>query len=240
MNKIIILFMFFTTFTFAQLELRKNPYLKGEIVLNDGVIKKGFIKLEFSAFRIRFKEDEEQEKAEKIKQETVNKIVLISDSSTRREFYYKNTNRAKIKEFVELIYSKNFEVYIFSPDNLSLFYGGVDRSNVLDWLSYSRGDIQTFHSDSKKLAQGKSVDLSGTLSYSEIKENLAKIEDVKYLMSEVDSERLSYIDTNKILVEFAGQYFKDCPELISKIEEKELRKEDVIEIVDFYENCTKQ
>ena len=55
MYKLIIFYLLITTSCFAQLELRNNPFLKGNIVLNNGEIINGFIQLNGSAFDVKFK-----------------------------------------------------------------------------------------------------------------------------------------------------------------------------------------
>lgn len=225
MSKIIIIFLLITTSCFAQLELRNNPYLKGEIILIDGNVKNGFVKLNGSAFSVEFKENEDQRKPDKIDYKSINKIVINSELSGRREFYYKKTDADKFYKFVELIYSNNLEVYVYSPDNLSLFYSGVDRSNVNDFLV---GGV---------VFNGSNAIWIGRSSVSVIKENLAKAKNIKYLLSRKDSEKLNFVYSNKKLNEYAVENFSDCPGLISKIENEQLQLENIFEIVDLYNNC---
>lgn len=225
MSKIIIIFLLITTSCFAQLELRNNPYLKGEIILIDGNVKNGLVKLNGSAFSVEFKENENQRKPDKIDYKSINKIVINSELSGRREFYYKKTDADKFYKFVELIYSNNLEVYVYSPDNLSLFYSGVDRSNVNDFLV---GGV---------VFNGSNAIWIGRSSVSVIKENLAKAKNIKYLLSRKDSEKLNFVYSNKKLNEYAVENFSDCPGLISKIENEQLQLENIFEIVDLYNNC---
>ncbi|MFA9191919.1 hypothetical protein AAGV28_11130 [Flavobacterium sp. FZUC8N2.13] len=225
MSKIIIIFLLITTSCFAQLELRNNPYLKGEIILIDGNVKNGFVKLNGSAFSVEFKENEDQRKPDKIDYKSINKIVINSELSGRREFYYKKTDADKFYKFVELIYSNNLEVYVYSPDNLSLFYSGVDRSNVNDFLV---GGV---------VFNGSNAIWIGRSSVSVIKENLAKAKNIKHLLSRKDSEKLNFVYSNKKLNEYAVENFSDCPGLISKIENEQLQLENIFEIVDLYNNC---
>jgi len=244
MNKIAVLFFLITTPCLAQLELRDNPYLKGEIILLNGEIKNGFIKLDGSAFTIKFKESEDQKNSDKIDYKNIDKIVINSNLSNRREFYYKKTDADKFNKFVELIYSNNLDVYIYSPDNLSLFYSGVDRSNVADWLSYERSESSRIKAESNRLNDLKDgtntanyLNHTKPINYSKIKENLSKAKNIKYLLHKIDSEKLNFINSNKNLKEFAIENFKNCPNLTLKIENKELILDDIVEIVDFYNNC---
>lgn len=100
MNRIFILFLLISTTCFAQLELRENPYLKGEIILKSGEIKNGFVKLDGSAFSVKFKEIEQQKKPLKIDIDSIEKIVTNPNTSKSRQFYYKVTNENKFKKFV--------------------------------------------------------------------------------------------------------------------------------------------
>lgn len=243
MNKIVIIFLLITTSCFAQLELRNNPYLKGEIILIDGGVKNGFVKLNGSAFSVEFKENENQRKLDKIDYKSINKIVINSELSGRREFYYKKTDADKFYKFVELIYSNNLEVYVYSPDNLSLFYSGVDRSNVADWFAHERSESSKINAQSNRLNNLKNgVKTLNPLytkpvSYSEVRENLSQAKSIKFLLSRKDSEKLNFVYSNKKLNEYAIENFSDCPELVFKIENKVLVLDDIFEIVDLYNSC---
>ena len=239
MNRIFILFLLISTTCFAQLELRENPYLKGEIILKSGEIKNGFVKLDGSAFSVKFKEIEQQKKPLKIDTDSIEKIVTNPNTSKSRQFYYKVTNENKFKKFVEFFYSNNFELYIYSVDNLSLFYSGVDRSNAMDVLNYERQQASRMKSlEELSRNDGKDVWMQKTnVSYSKIKENLSKAKNIKYLLCKKDSEILNFIPSNKKLLDFATENFKDCNELIMKIKTKEFVLDDVVEIIDCFSNC---
>lgn len=245
MSKITVIFLLITTSCLAQLELRNNPYLNGEMILKNGEIKNGFIQLNGSAFDIKFKEIENQKKPDKIDYKSIEKIIINSNLSTRREFYYKKTDADKFFKFVELIYSNVIEVYIHSEDNLSLFYSGVDRSNVSDWLNHERQESSKINSEINRLndlKNGTSNSIPSNykpISYQKIKENIFNTKNIKYLLLNKKSDILNFINSSKKLNEFAYINFIDCPELISKIENKELIKDDIVEIVDFFSNCTK-
>lgn len=243
MNKIVTLFLLIATSCFAQLELRTNPYLKGEIILIDGGVKNGFVKLNGSAFSVEFKENEDQRKRDKIDYQSISKIVISSELSGKREFYYKKTDADKFYKFVELVYSNNLEVYVYSPDNLSLFYSGVDRSNVADWLTHERSESSKINAQSNRLNDLKNgVSTLNPLyikpvSYSEVRKNLSQAKSIKFLLSKKDSEKLNFVYSNRKLSEYAVENFKDCPGLISKIENEQLQLENIFEIVDLYNNC---
>ena len=244
MYKLIIFYLLITTSCFAQLELRNNPFLKGNIVLNNGEIINGFIQLNGSAFDVKFKEIENNKKSNKIDYKNIERIIINSNSSNTREFYYKKTDANKFYKFVELIYSNVFEVYIYSEDNQSLFYSDVDRSNVTDWLNYEQQEASKVNSEINKLKDLKNGSANSIKpyykpsSYQNFKNNISKLKNIQFLISDKNSNKLIFINSNKKLLEFASANFNDCSKLISRIENKELKKEDIIEIVDFFNNCT--
>ena len=219
-NIITILFLISFFCVQAQLEMRINPYVKGKIILKNDSIKSGFIKMDDSAFRVRFKKNKEQKSKEKIDYKKISKIILSSDSSTDRIFFYKRTDSDKFLKFVELLYSGKYDTYLYSSNNLSLFYKDVDRSNVSDFLSF-----------------GSNFQNQPYYSVSEIKKNLSKVINPKYLIDTKKIEVLNFIYSNRKLRKNAKKYFKGCSKLISKIENKELSLDDIIEIIDFYNNC---
>ena len=244
MYKLIIFYLLITTSCFAQLELRNNPFLKGNIVLNNGEKINGFIQLNGSAFDVKFKEIENNKKSNKIDYKNIERIIINSNSSNTREFYYKKTDANKFYKFVELIYSNVFEVYIYSEDNQSLFYSDVDRSNVTDWLNYEQQEASKVNSEINKLKDLKNGSANSIKpyykpsSYQNFKNNISKLKNIQFLMFDKNSNKLIFINSNKKLLEFASANFNDCSKLISRIENKELKKEDIIEIVDFFNNCT--
>ena len=244
MYKLIIFYLLITTSCFAQFELRNNPFLKGNIVLNNGEKINGFIQLNGSAFDVKFKEIENNKKSNKIDYKNIERIIINSNSSNTREFYYKKTDANKFYKFVELIYSNVFEVYIYSEDNQSLFYSDVDRSNVTDWLNYEQQEASKVNSEINKLKDLKNGSANSIKpyykpsSYQNFKNNISKLKNIQFLMFDKNSNKLIFINSNKKLLEFASANFNDCSKLISRIENKELKKEDIIEIVDFFNNCT--
>ena len=136
MKKLLFTLTFIITLScFGQLELRPNPFLKGTIILKDGTIKDGGIRLNGSAFRIRFKDSVKQKKSEKIDYKTVEKIVINFDSINFREFYYKKTTKNKFYSFVELLQSGNIDFYKDLSKNYSPFYEGIDRRTTREWMN---------------------------------------------------------------------------------------------------------
>ena len=204
----------------AQLEMRLNPYIKGTIILKNDSIKNGYIQLESSAFRVRFREDKEQKGKEKIDYNDIEKILLSADTPNEREFYYKKTDASKFLKFVELLHKSKYDVYVNSSNDLSLFYKDVDRSNVGDFLSFGSGfSNQPYRSTSQ------------------IKEYLMQVENPKYLLKDKNVDELQFIYSNRKLRKNAEFFFEGCPELIQKIKNKELKTDDIIEIIDFYNSC---
>ncbi len=183
-------------------------------------IRDGFIKLEDSAFRVRFKLDESQKGKKKIDYKKIKKIVLSKDTPNQREFYYKKTNANKYLKFVELLHRSKYDIYVNSSNDLSLFYKDVDRSNIGDFLSFGTDFInQPYRSNS------------------EIKKYLMQVKNPKYLLKIDDSDELQFIYSNRKLRKYAEKFFKGCEELIKKIKDKEYKTDDIIEIIDFYNSC---
>ncbi|WBX75565.1 hypothetical protein PG911_12990 [Tenacibaculum ovolyticum] len=206
----------------AQLEMRLNPYIKGKIILKNDSIRSGYIRLASSAFRVQFKENAKQKGREKIDYKKIKKILLYTGTPNEREFYYKKTDAYKFLKFVELLYRSKYDVYVNSSNDLSLFYKDVDRSNVSDFLSSGSDFInQPYRSVSK------------------IKEDLMQVENPKYLLKNKDTDELQFIYSNRKLRKKAKNIFKGCPKLIKKIENKELKTDNIIEIIDFYNSCSK-
>jgi hypothetical protein len=110
-----ILFFAFIVFSFnysfSQLELRYNPFIKCSIVLKNNDTLNGYVRLNDSPFDIRIMDSLEQRKSKKVDFKTVEKIINRS-SNKLREFYYKHTNLNKFHSFVELIHLDVINIYI--------------------------------------------------------------------------------------------------------------------------------
>ena len=126
-----------------------------------------------------------------------------------------------------------------------MFYSGIDRSNVVDWVAHARSEISRFNVESAQRLEdlkngtntSKPIIQSERISYSKIRENLSKAKNTSYLIYKKGLEKLNFIYSNKKLKKFAIINFNECSELILKIKNKEFKKDDIIEIVDFYNNC---
>ncbi|MDY7394175.1 hypothetical protein UMM65_02900 [Aureibaculum sp. 2210JD6-5] len=127
---------------FSQIELRRNPYIKSSIVFKNKDSISGFVKLNGSAFDIRFKDSIKQKKSKKIKYKEVEKIMTLVDSLNPREFYYKKTDQTKFFYFIELIHNDFISIYVNSSDRLNLFYydSGMDRRSANEFMSEMRSE----------------------------------------------------------------------------------------------------
>lgn len=226
----ILILLLTVNLSYAQLEMRSHPYQSGKIILNNNEVKQGYIKLDYTAYDILFKKTKDQKDESKVNYKDVKKMVIRSDKFGDREFYYMATNLDRFKKFVELIHQGNIYLYVNSPKDLSLFYKGVDRSNVIDFIPSKN---PTNHPDFPNTIPEKQK------SMKEIREELATVVNPRYFIPSKDSEKLILIKSNKHLRKIAPNYFKDCPTLIEKIEDKEYKKNDILEIIQFYNECIK-
>ena len=136
-------------------------------------------------------------------------------------FFIKKTDANKFLKFVELIHqSSKYDVYVNSSNDLSLFYKDVDRSNVNDFLSLGSGIINQPYR-----------------SVSQIKDYLKQVKNPKYLLDTKNLDEIQFIHSNRRLRKDAKKFFKGCPELLRKIDDKELKTDDIIEIVELYNSC---
>ncbi|PHR69250.1 MAG: hypothetical protein COA67_11005 [Lutibacter sp.] len=222
------------------MELRPNPFLKGEVILKDGTIRNGGIQLNDSAFRIRFKDSAKQKKSVKIDYKTVEKIIINIDSLNPREFYYKKTTKNKFYSFVELLQTGSVDLYKSSRNNLNLFYEGIDRRTTLEWMSHLRNtspDIANFDNSRTVKLNGQNVILP-TPARRNTQFAYIEIEFPVYLLHKKNTKKLFFLYSNKNLKEFTLENLNNCPKLVEKIQSKEFRKRDIAEIVEYYnENC---
>ncbi len=59
-----------------------------------------------------------------------------------------------------------------------------------------------------------------------------------YYVAKKNEEIAVSLESGKKFKKTASKYFSDCPDLVAKIQSKEYKKRDIVEIVKFYnENC---
>lgn len=233
MNKafLLVLVLFSSSISNAQSDLRINPFIKGSIEMLNGEIKDGWVKLNASAFNVRFKESDTLNKSIQVNEDSIKSISRIEKNNEVRTFYYKKTDRNKFNKFVELIKTGNFNLYFYTED-LSLFYSGVDRSTIGDWL----GSMRT-HSPSVNNNSINQTTSSLHLDFEFIRNQMMKAKNIKVLFQNNNEEKLFFITSQKKLKTFAGKYFTECPKLVKQISNNYYKKRDFFKILYDYDNC---
>jgi len=150
LKKYLFIFSFFIILkSNSQIYLNHNPYWKGEIVLVDGTIKKGYIKVphKVALSRILFKKSLEGKK-EVLKRKMVKSVTVNSPNG--KKFLYETTSHSTVKSnhgygnFLMLVKAKNNYVtfYIASgsykvdkkTDEILLYY---QYNNMTDFPTVS-------------------------------------------------------------------------------------------------------
>jgi len=227
---IFILAVFIYATSFGQAELRPNPYAMGHIILKKGnTTLKGYIKLNHSEWDVRFKDSIKQRKSRKVKYKNIAKIIIDTDSSNPREFYYMKSNRTKFLNFVEKVYSNKISIYTKSSDELSAFYAGFDRRTAHEWMNDMRYETSTHSSfnffGSFNMNFGIDIEIPST----------------DYFLLKEGEQKIIYIGTEGNLIrkgfkKFAIAYFNDCSILVEKLENKEYELLNLPEVIEYYNN----
>ena len=229
-KKIIFLFIvFICVASFGQAELRPNPYVIGHIILKKGNTLKGYIKLNHSEWDVRFKDSIKQRKSIKVKYKNIAKIIIDTDSSNPREFYYMKSNRTKFLSFVEKVYSNKISIYTKSSDELSAFYAGFDRRTTQEWMN----DMRYENSTNSYFKFFGSFNMNFGIDI--------EIPSTDYFLLKKGEQKIIYIGTegNPIrrgFKKFAVAYFNDCSILVEKLDNKEYKLLNLPEIIEFYNN----
>lgn len=197
----------------------------------NGDIKDGWVKLNASAFNVRFKESDTLGKSIQVNEDSIKSISRIEKNNQVRTFYYKKTDRNKFNKFVELIKTGNFNLYFYTED-LSLFYSGVDRSTIGDWLGNMRA-----HSTSVNNSSNNQTTPSLPLDFDFIRNQMMKANNIKVLFQNNNEEKLFFMTSQKKLKKFAANYFTECPKLLKQISSKYYKKRDFFKILYDYDNC---
>ncbi len=236
-KNIYILFFILSINLNSQIELRHNPYVKGSVVFKNGNIIKGVVRLNSSAFDIRFKDSLKQRKAKKVKFKEVEKIITYTDSLNPREFYYKKTDESKFLYFVELIHSDTISTYVSSSDRVALFYSesNIDRRTGKEWMDEMQNEhALNFIHHQLSINQRRLFYRNYSLLYARI-----RIEKIDYFLHKKDQKALILVGSkgNPLYKNFkkaATKYFQDCPALVEKIQSRELKLKHLPEIIEFY------
>ena len=242
MKKLLLVLVFLNTSNgFSQIELRRNPYINSSIVLKKGDTLKGVVKLNGSAFDIRFKDSIKEKKSKKIKFKEVEKIIAYSKSQYPREFYYKKTDQSKFFHFVELVHNDTINVYITSTDRLGLFYSdsGVDRRSANEMMNDMRKPV-SIKPIENILSIKKEINFFN--SYLGLMNNFTvqlNIDRIDYFLHKKNQKKLVLIGVKgnflyKNFKKTASKYFEDCPNLVEKIQSRELKLKHLPDIIEYY------
>lgn len=235
------IFLMFTLNGFSQLEMRSNPYIECSILFKNGDTINGVVKLNGSAFDIRFKDSLKQKKRKKIKFKEVEKIIAYSTSQNPREFYYKKTDQSNFFNFVELIHDDAINVYITSTNKLDLFYSdsGVDRRSANEMMNDMRSENSMNILSINKEAQFFN-NYNGLINNFNFTMQV-NIDRIDYFLHKKNQEKLIFIGAKgnflyKNFKKAATAYFNDCPNLIEKIQLRELKLKHLSDIIEYYKS----
>lgn len=214
-NKVIVIigFLFFLN-TQAQININTNPYWKGQITLFDGSEKQGYVKVPNNSNEneIAFRSSLNGEK-ETIKRNLIETVVVESEHG--KTYYYENTPR------------------VFSSKSQK------STGNSL-LLVESKNDYVTFYVESQAYkVDSKSGELVLLYRYNfgedfptvfhYIKKRDSLVANIFYITGLVGGVKKA-----------AKIHLTEDPELIRKINDKELGKKDISEIIDNYILSTKR
>lgn len=215
-----IIFCFFLVFFLAfqsakaQLIVNNNAYWEGEIMLKDGTLKKGYIQVPNTTKEsiINFKTGSLSGTKEKFKRKEIDYIIVTSDKG----FSYRFENIAVVWN-LEGNKSMGTSLYlIMGQNNYVTFYI----------------ETQQYITNSK----------TGKIDFLYVYNQGQDFPSVTYVMKKRGEEKARLLHTTGIiggLIRRAKVYLTETPELLKRIEEKELKIPDLPEIIETYIKETK-
>lgn len=216
-SKIIFLFslVFFLAFQSAkaQLLINNNAYWEGEIMFIDGTLKEGYIQVPNTTKenKINFKKSLNGTK-EKFKRKEIDYIIVTSDKG----FSYRYENTAVVWT-LEGNKSMGTSLYlIMGQNNYVTFYV----------------ETQQYITNSK----------TGKIDFLYVYNQGQDFPSVTYVMKKRGEEKARLLHTTGIiggLIRRAKVYLTETPELLKRIEDKELKIVDLPEIIETYIKETK-
>lgn len=221
MKKTILVLLFLSMYTFSSAQKSIipfiNKYKKATIYFRDETKKEGLAKVTFFDSKIKFKKNKKSEKVI-YNYMDIDKLTIL-EGKENVTYQYKIH---KHKDFKKPQYPL---LEIVTIGKISLFSKDVTHTS-------STPGFGSF-----------SVNGSGSASYSPsmggFSNSYSSI--IYYLSKDNSDEIFYYMDKNILGGKFkktASKYFKDCPELVKKIQSKEFKRGDIVEIVEYYnENC---
>lgn len=222
MKKIILVILFLSAYTFSSAQKRGiipfiNKYKKATIYFRDSTKQEGLAKVTYFDNKIKFKKDKKSEKVIYDYME-IDKLTILE----RKEDVTYQYKIHKHKDFKKPQYPL---LEIVTIGKISLFSKEVTHTS-------STPGFGSF-----------SLSGGGTPSYSPSMGGFSSSHSstVYYLSRDNNDEIFYYMDKNILGGKFkksAGKYFKDCPELVKKIQSKEFKRRHIVGIIEYYnKNC---
>ena len=209
-------------FIFISLVANASKYYKSKIRFINGDIKEGYAELPTNKMldnAIRFKESE-RGKTTKFKNDEIDNILYYTDSGNKYFF--------ELRKLTMLFGSKkNIKE---NTKNARYWFLAVASNPAVTYYYFS----QTYYIDSDDKIVAKSVDSSGmwatiVLAFKRPnEENPTMIGSLNYGAKVIGEE--------KRFRKFTAYYFKDEPNLVKRIENKEFKREDIEELIKAYAN----
>ncbi|NRR92135.1 hypothetical protein HSX10_11205 [Winogradskyella undariae] len=199
------------------------------LILKDSTQIKGYGEISgiSSIVSVKFKNDTLKYKTYKSK-DLIGVDILENDYY--RKFRYKYIDGDKYPEIMEIVAIDNLSLYV------RVYEGGVLSNSFLNEASFNTLPNQTVILDN-----GQEISLSQSRNiYIEI-----DIPRYSYYVGLGDSDQVEHLYTKglpfaKSFKKSMKKYFKDCSALLEKVENKEFSKDNLIDVLEFYnQNCFK-
>lgn len=221
MKKIILLILFFAITSFSNAQMGIIPYINkyksATLYFRDGTIKEGLAKITVLDEKIKFKKNKKSKKSI-YDYSKIDKIIIL-ETKGFVTYQYKIIKKKNVKKPQYPL------LKILEKGSLSLY--SIEQTGTITSPGLSGYDVNM---------NGKNVHVASTKGMS------TYFSSKSYYISKGNSTEVFSINNTNILggkfIKSASKYFKDCPELVKKIESKEFRRNDIIGIVQYYnQNC---
>lgn len=194
-----------------------NKYKNATIYFRDGTVKEGLGKITLLDDKIKFKANKKADK-EIYDYRELDKITF-KEKKEDKTYQYKIFKKKNVKKpqypLLEIEVIGNFSLFSKEVTYTASTPGFGGHSFSVGGNSFS-------------------TPATGGFNYS----NTYKV----YYITKKNSDEVYFIFDKKILggkfIKSARKYFEDCPLLVEKINSKEFKRNDIIEIIEFYnKNC---